>query len=282
MQTTNAQQIAQEFNTSLVVGTLVVAGLIAFIFLLMILYQRRSLRHQAEMRRLESEKQQALTRAILETQEAERNRLAQDLHDSVGQVLSAVKLNVSQLERAYTQAIAQPASAYLELFQHTGELVNDSIHEIRNIIRDIMPPMLRDFGLIGAVRDLCEKIERNTLGLSVSFTYEGTPFRCRRETEIYLYRIVQELFNNALKHAEATQISVTLVRNQALLSLEFNDNGRGFHSDAVQNGAGLKGIQGRVQLIRGDLSVRSAPGQGTGTHVIVKLDDLEEQSPMNS
>lgn len=262
--------------TLLALGTLLTAVLVAFIFLLMILYQRRTLRYQSQLRQLESEKQQALTRAILETQEAERTRLAQDLHDSVGQVLSAVKLNVGQLEKAYTQATTVPQPTHLELFQHTRELVNDSINEIRDIIRDIMPPMLRDFGLVGAVRDLCEKIERNTTGLSVSFSYDGEPFRCRRETEIYLYRIVQELFNNALKHADATQISVTMVRNQRVFSLEFNDNGRGFDPDRVQNGAGLKGIEGRVQLIRGDVSFRSAPGQGTGTHVVVKLDELEE------
>ncbi len=263
--------------TLLVMGTLLTAVLVAFIFLLMILYQRRTLRHQAELRRLESEKQQALTRAILETQEAERKRLAQDLHDSVGQVLSAVKLNVGQLERSYTKVVADPEPTQLELFQHTRELVNDSISEIRDIIRDIMPPMLRDFGLVGAVRDLCEKIERNTTGLGVVFSYDGEPFRCRRETEIYLYRIVQELFNNALKHSEATQISVSMVRNYTVFSLEFNDNGRGFDPTRVQNGAGLKGIEGRVQLIRGDVSFRSAPGQGTGTHVVVKLEELEEQ-----
>lgn len=264
--------------TLLVLGTLLTAVLVAFIFLLMILYQRRTLRHQSQLRQLESEKQQALTRAILETQEAERTRLAQDLHDSVGQVLSAVKLNVGQLEKSYTRSVAVPEPTQIELFQHTRELVNDSIGEIRNIIRDIMPPMLRDFGLVGAVRDLCEKIERNATDLSVQFNYEGAPFRCRRETEIYLYRIVQELFNNALKHSEATQISVTMVRNQTVFSLEFNDNGRGFDPDRVQNGAGLKGIEGRVQLIKGDVSVRSGPGQGTGTHVVVKLDELEEFS----
>jgi signal transduction histidine kinase len=234
------------------------------------------IRHQAEKRQLESEKQQALTRAILETQEIERRRLAQDLHDSVGQVLSAVKLNVGQLERSYKALVAEPEPVQLELFQHTRELVNDSIQEIRNIIRDILPPMLRDFGLVGAVRELCEKIERNTVGLSVHFSYDGTPFRCRRETEVYLYRVVQELFNNALKHADARTIEVHLVRNQAVLSLQFTDDGRGFNPAHAASGAGLKGIEGRVQLLRGTLSLRAAPGQGTDTHIVVRVDELEE------
>ena len=253
----------------ILVGTLVVTILVVFIFLFLLLYQRRALRYQADVQRLESEKQQALTRAVLATQEDERRRLATDLHDSVGQVLSAVKMNLSRLEKQHAKAAA-PDPAYLDMFAATQGMVNDSIGEIRNIIRNILPPVLRDFGLVEAVRDLCGKIQQNT-GIAVQFSYDGEPFRAKPDSEVMLYRVVQELFNNALKHAKATELTVSLIRRGGVLTVHFADNGVGFDKRHVTNGLGLRGMEGRIQLLKGEILVDSQPGQGTRTTLRVEM-----------
>lgn len=253
----------------ILVGTLVVAILVVFIFLFLMLYQRRVLRHRTELQRLETEKQQALTSAVLETQEEERRRLATDLHDSVGQVLSAVKMNLSRLEKRHAKA-TPPDPAYLDMFASTQEMVNDSIGEIRNIIRNILPPVLRDFGLVEAVRDLCGKIQQST-GLTVQFNYDGEPFRARPESEVMLYRVVQELFNNAIKHAKATELIVSLIRQGDVLTLDFADNGVGFDQQRVAHGLGLRGMEGRIQLLKGEMRVHSQPGHGTRTTLRVAM-----------
>jgi signal transduction histidine kinase len=254
----------------ILVGTLVVTILVVFIFLFLLLYQRRVLRYQADLQRLESEKQQALTRAVLETQEGERRRLAEDLHDSVGQVLSAVKMNMSRLEKQQSRLPSPPDEAYQEMFGATQAMVNDSIGEIRNIIRNILPPVLRDFGLVEAVRDLCGKIQHST-GIGVQFSYDGEPFRAKPESEVMLYRVVQELFNNALKHAKATELTVSLVRRGDQLTLTFADNGVGFDPARATNGLGLRGMESRIQLLKGELVVDSQPGHGTRTTLRVGL-----------
>lgn len=257
----------------ILVGTLVVTTLVVFIFLFLIVYQRRVLRHRTELQRLETEKQQALTSAVLETQESERRRLAEDLHDSVGQVLSAVKMNMSRLEKRHAKATA-PDAAYLDMFASTQSMVNDSIGEIRNIIRDILPPVLRDFGLVEAVRDLCGKIQQNT-GLSVQFGYDGEPFRAKPESEVMLYRVVQELFNNAIKHAKATELTVSLIRRGDVLTLHFADNGVGFDKSKVVNGLGLRGMESRIQLLKGEILVDSQPGHGTRTTLRVEMGSIK-------
>lgn len=253
----------------ILIGTLVVAILVVFIFLFLILYQRRAIRYQTDLQRLESEKQQALTRAVLETQEGERRRLAEDLHDSVGQVLSAVKMNMSRLEKQHARQVV-PDAPYLEMFAATQSMVNDSIGEIRNIIRNILPPVLRDFGLVEAVHDLCEKISHNT-GLIVHFNYDGEPFRARPDSEVMLYRVVQELFNNAIKHAKATELTVTMVRRGEQLTLTFSDNGVGFDPALVANGLGLRGMESRIQLLKGNLLLDTCPGEGTCTTLRVAM-----------
>ncbi len=266
----NAQVTELSNQWVILIGTLVVTILVVFIFLFLILYQRRVLRYQADLQRLESEKQQALTRAVLETQEGERRRLAVDLHDSVGQVLSAVKMNMSRLEKQQARLANPPDDAYQEMFGATQGMVNDSIGEIRNIIRNILPPVLRDFGLVAAVRDLCEKIQTNT-GIAVQFSYDGEPFRAKPESEVMLYRVVQELFNNALKHAQASELTVSLVRRGEQLTLTFSDNGVGFDSKKVANGLGLRGMESRIQLLKGELRLDACPGEGTCTTIRVGM-----------
>ena len=246
----------------LIIGTTVVVVLIAGLFFFVIVYQRKMIKNQVALRRLEDERQQELLKAVIDAQESERKRLAEDLHDSVGQVLSAIKLKLHKLDKLDEGQNAMLAD--------TRKLTDECIQEIRNIIHNVLPPVLTDFGLIDALQALCVKMNDNT-PIQVTFTRKLADERFGSEIELTLYRIAQELFGNAVKHSEATTIHVDLAKNGNTLVMSFRDNGRGFNIDTVKHGFGIKNLRSRVQLINGKIDIYSKPLSGTITTINIPL-----------
>jgi signal transduction histidine kinase len=242
----------------LVTGTLVIVVLIVFLFFFVIIYQRKMIKNQADVRKLHDEKQTDLLNAVFETQESERKRLAEDLHDSVGQVLSAIKLNLHRLEKKTADKTTDP------LLADTRNLTDECIQEIRNIIHNVLPPVLTDYGLKEAIEGLCLKMEQTT-SVKMHCKNNLDEVRLRPEIELAFYRIAQELFSNAIKHADANIIHLTLTKENGWVVMEFKDNGKGFNIDEVKHGFGLKNMQSRVQLINGDVKVYTKPKNGTIT-----------------
>lgn len=218
----------------LITGTLIIVILVVFLFFFVIIYQRKMIKNQVELRKLHDDRQTDLLNAVFETQENERKRLAEDLHDSVGQVLSAIKLNLHRLDKSCVSESTQP------LLADTRKLADECIGEIRNIIHNVLPPVLTDYGLLEALEGLCVKIEQNT-GVKVDFKKKLTGIRFKPEIELAFYRIAQELFSNAIKHSAATSIHLTLTDEQGWLIMEFKDNGKGFNINQVKHGFGLTG-----------------------------------------
>jgi signal transduction histidine kinase len=222
---------------------------------------------------MKEENQYKVLQAVYQTQESERKRLAADLHDSVGQVLSTIKLNLHRLEKLGTVA-PETLPSFRELLTHTRELSNQSIVEIRNIIRAISPPILTDFGLAEALGELSRTVERTT-GIEVSFNQTGMQKRLPADVELTLYRITQELFNNTIKHAAATRVDITLDKRDGALSFVFTDDGRGFSTPndtfPPSQGLGLRNIEHRVWMLKGWVTFQSAPGAGTTVRLEIGL-----------
>ncbi|MFB9841331.1 sensor histidine kinase [Mucilaginibacter ginsenosidivorans] len=236
--------------------------LITGLFFFVIVYQRKMIKNQVALRRLEDERQQELLKAVIEAQETERKRLAEDLHDSVGQVLSAIKLKLHKLDKLNEGQNAMLAD--------TRKLTDECIQEIRNIIHNVLPPVLTDFGLIDALQALCVKMNDNT-PIQVAFTRKLGDERFGSEIELTLYRIAQELFGNAVKHSEASTIHVDLAKNGNTLVMSFRDNGKGFNIETVKHGFGIKNLRSRVQLINGKIDIYSKPLSGTITTINIPL-----------
>jgi len=246
----------------LVTGTLVIVVLLVFLFFFVIIYQRKMIKNQVDLRKLHDEKQGDLLNAVFETQENERKRLAEDLHDSVGQVLSAIKLNLHRLNKSNVNEATQP------LLTDTQKLADECIVEIRNIIQNILPPVLTDYGLVEALEALCTKIEETTnVKVEIKKSLDATRFQA--DIELAFYRIAQELFSNAIKHSGATAIHITLTKEAGWLIMEFKDNGSGFNINQVKHGYGLKNLQSRVQLINGEINIYTKPKNGTFTMIRV-------------
>lgn len=217
-----------------------------------------------ELRKLHDEKQTDLLNAVFETQEGERKRLAEDLHDSVGQVLSAIKLNLHRLDKSFVNETSQP------LLADTRKLADECIGEIRNIIHNLLPPVLTDYGLLEALEGLCIKIEKTT-DVKVVLKKKMDGVRFKPEIELAFYRIAQELFGNAIKHSEATVIHLTLTNEPGWLIMEVKDNGTGFNIGEVKHGFGLKNLESRVQLINGEINIYTKPQNGTITIIRVMM-----------
>jgi signal transduction histidine kinase len=208
------------------------------------------------------------TKAILDAEEKERRRIAQDLHDGVGQLLSAAKLNLSNLE---SKLLNQNEDQKLAL-QNALALVDDSVREVRTVSHNMMPNTLIKLGLGSAVREFITKLG-NAPTLKVDLEIVGLDSRLDNQLETVLYRVIQEIINNIIKHAKASHISMQLIRHETELSVMIEDNGIGFDTKNLDNfeGIGLKGIITRIEFLNGSVHFDSSIGRGTTVIIDVPL-----------
>ena len=204
---------------------------------------------------------------MLKGQEEERSRLAKDLHDGLGGLLSGVKFSLDNMKG---NLIMTPEN--ILVFDRSLDMIDTSIKELRRVAHNMMPEMLTKFGLDDALKDYCSTI--NTTGLiSVKYQSAGLESRISTTIEIIVYRIVQELLNNTMKHAFATEVFVQLIRDENRLSIIVEDNGKGFDTVLVNENksAGWMNIRSRVDYLKGQLDIHSEPGKGTLVNIEFQL-----------
>ncbi|HEX2506423.1 MAG TPA: GAF domain-containing protein [Gaiellaceae bacterium] len=205
----------------------------------------------------------ALRRAV-EAQEAERRRLAMELHDETGQDLTSILLGLKALEEAKSEEAQAVALA------HVRELVVGAIHDVRRLAVELRPKALDDFGLAPALERLAETFSEKT-GIDVSFETDLPGHRLRSEVETALYRIVQEALTNVLKHAQAEKVEVVVERRNGNVQALVRDDGVGFRPEEVREDAlGLSGVRERIALLNGRFHVDTGAG-GAGTVLTVEV-----------
>ncbi len=222
-------------------------------------YKQKQLLQQQEIKQLQSEKLLLATESILKGQEDERSRMAKDLHEGLGGMLSGVKLTLGAMKG---NVLLSEENA--RLFTKAFEQLDSSIGEMRRVAHNMMPEALVKLGLQQALQDYCDGISQ-TQALTINCEFHGLEQRLQNSTEIIVYRILQELINNIIKHAHAGTVLVQVIRNNALLNITVEDNGHGFSNEEarLKNGTGLKNIQSRVDYLKGELDIRSEAGKGT-------------------
>lgn len=211
-----------------------------------------------QIRFLERQQQVVSLQSMINGQETERTRIARDLHDGLGGLFSTVKMYFSTLQHN------NPALATDELFQKGYGIIDTASVEVRRIAHNMMPEVLMKLGLVNALKDLCDNITSGKL-LTVSLEVHGMNERLNVTTEIMLFRIVQELLNNIIKHAQATEVIIQCVRDQSRLSLIVEDNGRGFNTAAAEAGihSGIEVVKNRVDYLKGKMTIDSQTNVGT-------------------
>lgn len=265
------QQLRLEQKNGLIGG---LAGLSVLLFVIGVLTVR-NLRHrrrlaeqevniqQQQILQLKQEQQLSVADAVLRSQEDERSRLARDLHDGLGGMLSGVKQSLNGMKG--NQILTATAASAL------GQVIADldrSIGELRHIARNMMPEALVRFGLHDALHDYCDHL-RVTSGLTVHFQAFGPEERLPQQTEVVLFRIAQELLNNIVKHADARSVLVQLMQNDNRVGLTVEDDGKGFDPEKVKSapGVGWLNIRSRVEYLNGTLDLRTREGGGTSVSV---------------
>ncbi|MDN5205058.1 PAS domain S-box protein [Fulvivirgaceae bacterium BMA10] len=215
-----------------------------------------------ERKKMES----SLMNAVLQGQEQERKRVAKELHDGLGQSLSAINLNLNALEPELEIFNQKFRSTYNKL----KLLLENTISDVKTISHNLMPRILENYGLVKALDYLFGFIDE-TNQIKINFQPYGLECRVDPKVEIALYRIVQELMNNILKHAQSKEVNVQLVKHEDSIVLLIEDDGRGFDIASVNqvssDGFGLKNIATRVKALDGLLELDSTPGKGTSVTV---------------
>ncbi|BDX37166.1 two-component sensor histidine kinase [Tenuifilaceae bacterium CYCD] len=216
---------------------------------------------EQQIRKLEQEKQLIATQSLLEGETTERARLSKDLHDGLGGLLSVTKHKIANMKGSLTIPEEQ-----VETFNSALEMLDNSIKELRRVAHNLMPESLMRYGLSAAIKDFCSSIDK------AAYHFYGVEKRIDEKLEVAAFRIVSELVNNALKHANASKINVQLVQEQDRVSITVHDDGCGFDPKLIDKSksGGLNNIESRVVSFNGRIDILSAPGKGTEVSVEFK------------
>jgi len=227
--------------------------------------QQRELVEQ-QVKQLEQEKQLVATQAVLDGETAERSRLARDLHDGLGGLLSVVKLNLKDVKN---YSIMDGADT--NRFNKALEVLDQSIGELRRVAHHMMPESLMRNGLKVSLEDFCRAIP------GAHFQYFGNDKRLDERLEIVLYHSTYELVNNALKYANAKNINIQLMIDEDIISLTVQDDGDGFDPGSVKNGTGLTNIRTRISAYNGKMDIYSSPGNGSEISIEIEFYNKNEK-----
>lgn len=231
------------------IGMLVLAiGMIVFI----IFHQRKVIRYQLRLQKLEYEQQKTLLNASIRFQEEERQRIAADLHDDAGPLLATARLYLTE------NLVNLDKTSQLQSIYNAKQIIDDTIQLIRNISHSLMPPTLKNFGLESAVNDLFQKISGSG-SLNASCRFHDYRERLQADQELIIFRVIQELINNILKHSNSSFIHLTQNVSGSKLYIRMHHDGKGLTQvdfeklNKSSGGLGLKNIQSRLKLLQGKI-----------------------------
>jgi len=251
-------------NNILIWGLLLIAG--TTITILRISYRNRQ-RSEKQKREI------AVWQALSEGEEKERTRIARELHDGIGGLLSTLKMQLGILAKRMPEVMAT------DIYQEAGALLDNTITEVRKTAHNLMPELILRHGLVEAIRIFCSNMQDDE-GLKMDFQYYGYIGSLDPGFQLAVYRIIQELLQNVLKHARASAVLVQLSRHSDVLDITVEDNGKGFDTAVERKGMGLNSIERRVKELNGNMHISSMPGKGTNIYIEFHIAD-ETEAPGN-
>ncbi len=257
-----------ELNRRKIVSYILTASIILLCMLGYLFYNRYKLKQKAILQAELLKEQQLRNKAIIDAEEKERIRIARELHDGVGQQLSAVKMNMS----AWDSEVSLTDIIQRNKFETLIAMIDDAVKEVRSVSHNMMPNALLRQGLAAAIRDFINKISSSGI-IKIDLQIVGLNDRLQNTTESVLYRVLQECVSNIIKHANASEVSIQLIKHEAFLNLMIEDNGQGFDTTKMNDvsGIGLKNILSRIQYLNGHVEFDSTPGKGTTVNIDIPL-----------
>ncbi|HEY8920503.1 MAG TPA: ATP-binding protein [Chitinophaga sp.] len=249
-------------------GAMLLLGIIVVV--LIIFQQKQVIQHKLVLRDKDLQLQRERLVAVLQGQEQERKRIAEDLHDEVGAQLSVLKLNIGQLQQHLKNGNGEG-----DRLKETKDFTDTIIQHLRFISQSLHPQALDNLGLSHALDSFCSLMNKNKQ-VAISFKTAGNGQPVDREKALNIYRVVQELMNNILKHAQATEVLITYHSTPTLLSIDVEDNGNGLLLAALDSSRkktgslGLKNIESRLNIIGGSINFVSRAPKGTIAQIRVE------------
>jgi len=268
IQDLQAQYETEKKNQIIERNRLVIGGLVIAVILLVCLFlmwrSKNLQQHRTILQEQKLRLREAQINAVIESQEQERKRFATDLHDGMGQLISALQLNISSLRNQ------QSLEKRDQLFETSEQLLNEVHDEIRNIAFNLMPPVLVKEGLIPAVHELVRKVNK-TGGIKAELSVFDIDDRLPDISEVSLYRVIQELLSNIIKYSHASEVTISFTGYEHEVVLTIDDNGDGYDLKAFQeskDGNGWRNVHSRVSLIKGSIEIDTQQGRKNNTIVI--------------
>jgi len=249
--------------------TIIIVSISAFLLLFIgyAIYRRQQLKQEAILAAEKAAQREVITKAVIDAEENERKRIASDLHDGVGQMFSAVKMNLNGL----MDRLDIHKKEDLFLAEKTMALVDESCNEVRIISHKMMPNFLLKSGIATDIKSFIQKIDEDSL--KISFETQGFSDQLEYSEEVILYRVIQELINNVIKHAEATHLKIFLQKTATEIFVEVTDNGVGFNyaNSSGMEGLGLKNIKVRIDYLKGRFEYVANQPKGTTVKINIPL-----------
>ena len=240
------------FTTVLILGTLGMLIMAITVISVLVFHQRKVIRFNKQIQKMEEDRQQMLLKASIRSQEDERQRIAADLHDDAGPLLATARLYLNE------NLIHQEPAVQLQSIFSAKQIIDDSIQLIRNISHSLLPPTLKNFGLEAALKDLFEKINGSGV-INASARFHDNRERLNDEQELLIFRVVQELVTNIIKHSNGGFIHLTQNVKENLVFFRIHHDGKGILQPQFEklehdsHGLGLKNIQSRVKVLKGKI-----------------------------
>lgn len=260
-----------EFYVILIIGTILALMLVGFIVTILFLYQRRQQRQEKEIEQMKARYDQEVLRTQLEMQEITFKEISQELHDNIGQMLSVVKLTLAGLPLEKDHKAYEPT-------QTSRQMLNKAIADLADLNKNLHSDRIAHVGLSEAIKFNVDQIRRNGL-LNINMEVSGMEYFLEEQKQIFLFRMYQEIINNILKHAKATNVMVNLDYDSLnKFAMIVNDNGVGFDVVTKKNlvnsksGVGLKSLHNRASMIGAQVEISSAQGQGTTVKVELPIE----------
>jgi len=262
-------------NVSLVLyfGTIGMLALTIGLIVFIIFHQRKVIRYQLRLQRMEQDQQKLLLNASIRLQEEERQRIAADLHDDAGPLLATARLYLNE------NLVNLDKTTQLQSIYNAKQIIDDTIQLIRNISHSLMPPTLKNFGLESAVNDLFQKISGSG-SMNASSRFHDYRERLQAEIELIIFRVIQELVNNILKHSNASFIHLTQNTSGEKFFIRLHHDGRGITQNDFNKlnksnvGLGLKNIQSRLKVLHGKIFFEKDMSQ---TYYKVTIELIKEE-----
>jgi two-component system, NarL family, sensor kinase len=254
-------QLSKEI-TIVIIATIFLAFIAVGVVILVLVYQKRQLQYKKD-------KEKQILESRIEAQEQTLKKVSQEIHDNIGQALTLVKMNINAVD---TTKPGMLPDSVKEILESSKDLLTKVIQDLRDLARLLSTDYIQHVGLLSAIQQQLH-ILQNTKSYETQFTITGNPYELPAQHELEIFRIVQELLNNIVKHAEATSIVITMDYQKDMLLILVNDNGKGFKELSLQmpnnKGVGLYNIRNRVKLLNGTINFDCTGA--VGTSVMLKL-----------